>query len=200
MFKGIIENIGTIIHTHYQKGYDTRVSIKPQNIDFLNEAKIGSSIGCSGICLSIVELNNEDFVADISQATLSVTNAIYWKEGTNINLELPLKFNDRLDGHLVQGHVDGIGTITSITNVNSSHNIEFCIPDSLLKYTIVKGSIAIDGVSLTINSINNNTLSVNIIPHTWQNTIFQYKKVNDVVNIEIDMIAKHLERLYQFYK
>ena len=200
MFKGIINDIGTITHIHHQKDRDIRVLITPQDTDLLNEVKIGSSIACSGICLSVVELGYKYFAVDISQETLSVTNTIYWKEGTNINLEPPLKLNDSLDGHFVQGHVDGIGIITSITNVNTSHNIEISIPDSLLKYITIKGSIAIDGVSLTINTINNQTLSVNIIPHTWKNTIFQYKKVHDIVNIETDMIAKHIERLYQFYK
>ncbi|MGN7618709.1 MAG: riboflavin synthase [Ehrlichia sp.] len=200
MFKGIIVNTGTVIHVRNKKNLDVRVLIKPQDANFLNESKLGSSVACSGICLSIIELGNEYFAVDISQATLSVTNATHWKEGTNINLELPLKFNDRLDGHLIQGHIDDIGTITSITEENSSHNMEFRIPDRLLKYITTKGSIAIDGVSLTINSIDNQTLSVNIIPHTWKNTIFQYNKVNDSVNIETDMIARHIERLYQFNK
>ncbi|AHX03370.1 riboflavin synthase, alpha subunit [Ehrlichia chaffeensis str. Heartland] len=197
MFKGIIEDIGTIIQVDYTKGQDRRLVIKPTNANFLSETKIGDSIGCSGICLSAVELDNECFSADVSDATLSVTSAAHWKEGTKINLELPLKMTDRLDGHFVQGHVDGVGNIISITNVNSSHNIEFHIPDALLKYMIRKGSIAIDGVSLTINSISNNILSVNIIPHTWKKTTFQYNKVNDNINIEVDMLAKHLERLYE---
>ena len=112
-------------------------------------------------------------------------------------MELPLKTNDRLDGHFVQGHIDGTGIITSITNVNSSHNIVFQIQEPLLKYIATKGSIAIDGVSLTVNTILDNTLSINIIPHTWTNTIFQYSKVKDIVNIEVDIIANHIEKLYQ---
>ncbi|KJV65625.1 MULTISPECIES: riboflavin synthase [Ehrlichia] len=196
MFKGIIENIGTVTQINDIKSHDKRITIKPTNPNFLNETKIGDSIGCSGICLSVVELNNRCFVVDVSDATLSVTSATHWKEGTKINLEPALRMTDRIDGHFVQGHVDGIGKIISITSVNSSHNIGFHIPDSLLKYMIIKGSIAIDGVSLTINSISNEILSVNIIPHTWENTTFQYNKVNDTINIEVDMLAKHLERLY----
>lgn len=198
MFKGIIENVGTVTQIDNIKGCDKRITIEPTNHNFLSETTIGDSIGCSGICLSVVELNNRCFFVDVSNATLSITSAAYWKEGTKINLEPALRITDRIDGHFVQGHVDGIGKIISITNVNSSYNMEFYIPDSLLKYMIIKGSIAIDGVSLTINSISNEILSVNIIPHTWKNTTFQYNKVNDTINIEVDMLAKHLERLYKY--
>ncbi|QGR02806.1 riboflavin synthase [Ehrlichia ruminantium] len=198
MFKGIIEDIGTIIGIDHSKERDTKVFIKPHNTSFLSKIQLGSSVACSGICLSVVQLHNEYFSADISQATLSVTNTTYWEKGTKINLELPLKMNDRLDGHFVQGHVDSTGVITTITHINSSHNIIFQIQEPLLKYIIIKGSISINGVSLTVNTIVDNTFSVNIIPYTWNNTIFQYSKVNDIVNIEVDMIAKHIEKLYQY--
>ncbi|QLK53584.1 riboflavin synthase [Ehrlichia ruminantium] len=198
MFKGIIEDIGTIVHVDHIQERDIRVFIRPYNVNFLSKVQLGSSVACSGICLSVAQLHGEYFSADISQSTLSVTNTIYWKKGTNINLELSLKINDRLDGHFVQGHVDGIGTIISITKINSSHNIVFQTQQPLLKYIVTKGSIAIDGVSLTVNTTSNNTFSVNIIPHTWENTIFQYSKVTDKVNIEVDIIAKHIEKLYQY--
>ncbi|RZB12813.1 riboflavin synthase [Ehrlichia minasensis] len=198
MFKGIVEDIGTVVQVCNTKNRDRRISIKPSNFRFLSETKLGDSIGCSGICLSVVELNDNYFVTDVSDATLSITNATHWEEGTKINLELPIRITDRLDGHLVQGHVDGVGKITSIIKVNSSHNIEFHVPDTLLKYMIVKGSIAINGVSLTINAISNGVLSVNIIPHTWEKTVFQYSQVNDIVNIEADILAKHLEQLYAY--
>lgn len=190
MFKGIITNIGTIINTNP----DQTFYIKTESLSSINR---GDSIACAGVCLTIVEIIDDVFAAQVSKETLKVTNLNTWKIGTKINLEQATKLNDRIDGHLVQGHIDGIVKILMINQNLSSHEIKLLCPHELTKFIAKKGSVTLDGVSLTVNSIINQEFTVNIIPYTWKNTTFQYSKVNDSLNLEVDIIARYLDRLLQ---
>ncbi|QXK91689.1 riboflavin synthase [Neoehrlichia mikurensis] len=200
MFKGIITSIATVIQTNTSPNSETIIRISPIKNNFSQDLILGSSISCSGICLTITELGNNYFTVTVSQETLACTNISHWRKGYQINLEAALKLNDRIDGHFVQGHVDGTGKIISITSINESKVIEISTTMSLLQYIIKKGSIAVNGISLTVNDVNNTAFKVNIIPYTWYNTIFQYAKIHDIVNIEIDIIAKYIIQLQKNYK
>ncbi|MEH0831516.1 riboflavin synthase, partial [Anaplasma bovis] len=134
---------------------------------------------------------------NISNVTLHSTNLQFWKPGMKINLESSLKVGDPLHGHMVQGHVDGIGTVSSIARVAGSYILEISYPPSMAKYISRKGSISLDGVSLTVNSTENTSLKVNIVPYTWQNTSLQYREIGDKMNIETDLVARYLETLLQ---
>ncbi|KJV69192.1 riboflavin synthase [Candidatus Neoehrlichia procyonis] len=200
MFKGIITHLATVTQINIYPNSDIAICISPENNDFLQGLMLGGSISCSGICLTIAELGNDYFSVTASQETLTCTNIGNWYEGYRINLEAALKLNDHIDGHFVQGHIDGTGKITSITSAGQSNIIEISTTLSLLKYIIKKGSVAVNGVSLTVNDVSNTTFKVNIIPYTWHNTIFQYVKTNDIVNIETDIIAKYIIQLQKNYK
>jgi len=158
----------------------------------LIDLEIGGSVACSGVCLTAVEIGDRTFSADVSNETLSVTTLNSWKVGTTINIERSLRGMDELGGHLVSGHVDGIAEISSIELDGGSTRFELKIPDNLSKFIAEKGSICVDGVSLTVNKVNDQIFSINIIPHTLNNTIFEFYELNDFVNIEIDLIARYV--------
>ncbi|WCR59071.1 MAG: Riboflavin synthase [Wolbachia endosymbiont of Ctenocephalides felis wCfeF] len=194
MFKGIIIDIGTVIDTKTYSNSDQICHIKAQNLLSINR---GDSIACSGVCLTVVDIINDVFTVQVSQETMKVTNLNNWKVGKKINLEQAMRLSDRIDGHLVQGHVDKTVQILAINQSLDSHEIKLSCSQELIKFIAKKGSVTLDGVSLTVNSVTSQEFVVNIIPYTWQNTTFQYNKVDDYLNLEIDMIARYLDQLMQ---
>ncbi len=193
MFSGIIQSIGKIVALDDRNG-DIRLSIESGSID-LTDMKIGESIAVNGTCLTVVECNQTGFSADVSRETINCTAFAKYQNGTAVNLERSLQLGDRLHGHLVSGHVDGVATVISVKPDARSTRFDFGYPHSLGKYIVKKGSICIDGVSLTVNHRDEKIFSVNIIPHTLSATVFQYYQVGTVVNIEIDQVARYLESL-----
>lgn len=156
--------------------------------------EIGASISCSGACLTVVETHADGFSVDVSGETLSKTNLGAWRTGTWVNLERSLRMGDELGGHIVTGHVDGVARIADRESQGGSWRFTFEVPDSLAGYIAPKGSIALDGVSLTINDVRGSRFDVNIIPHTFEVTTFGQRQVDDVVNLEIDILARYVAR------
>ena len=193
MFTGIIIDIGRVRAVN-QDG-DTRYEIET-HFD-MNNVDIGASIACSGTCLTVIEKGDNWFVAEVSTETLSKTTLGDWQVDTEVNLERPLKAADELGGHLVSGHVDGVGKITQIESEGDSIRYTFYPPPELTKFIAEKGSIAINGVSLTVNEVDDTTFGVNIIPHTQNVTTFGAAKIGDPVNLEIDMLARYVARLLE---
>jgi len=191
MFTGIIEGLGTITGIK-QSGQSGRMTI---NADYeLDHTKIGDSIAVSGACLTVVAIGGKRFEVDLSPETIVKTTLGRIKIGERVNLERALRFSDRIDGHLVSGHIDGIGTIKSRNTKENAILITFQVPESIARYMIKKGSVAVDGISLTINDCGVNSFNVSIIPHTAKLTTLGFKKMSDSVNIETDMIGKYVER------
>lgn len=193
MFTGIVETVGRVTRLE-QRGGDARLTIAAKDLG-LDDVAIGDSICVSGICLTAIELHGASFVADVSVETLSRTTLGALKTGAGVNLEKSLRLVDRLGGHLVSGHVDGVGTVTSITPAARSQRWAFELPRALARYVAVKGSICLDGVSLTVNEVKGTCCGVNLIPHTIEATTFRDKQVGDSVNVEVDLIARYVERL-----
>lgn len=189
MFTGIITHTGTI--TEAQQKDDLRVSIA---CDFARDLVIGESVAVNGCCLTVVEKTDTSFSADISAETLRCT-ADRWAKGSAVNLERSLKLGDALDGHLVTGHVDDTATLDAIAEEGGSHVLQLKAPQELARFTAAKGSVTLDGVSLTVNAVEGETFSVNIIPHTWQHTTLGQRKVGDALNIEVDLMARYAARL-----
>jgi riboflavin synthase len=193
MFTGIIQTVGTIARLE-QHGGDVRLTIAADDFGF-DDVAIGDSICVSGVCLTAIELSGTTFAADVSNETLSCTTLGALRIGARVNLEKSLRPMDRLGGHLVSGHVDGVGTVTSITPDARSQRWMFELPPALARYVAAKGSVCVDGVSLTVNEVDDNRFGVNLIPHTIEVTTFRDKQVGDNVNIEVDLIARYVERL-----
>jgi len=194
MFTGITTDIGRVLLIDaLEVGYRLKIST---NYD-TNNISLGSSIACSGACLTVVDLGKEWFAADVSGETLECTCLNTWKTGTHVNLERSLRLKDELGGHIVLGHVDGVGKIESIQLEGNNHRILISAPFQLSKYIASKGSITIDGVSLTINEVVDNTFGVNIIPHTWESTSFSFYETGQIVNLEIDVVARYVARLME---
>jgi riboflavin synthase len=193
MFTGIVQTVGTIARLE-QRGGDVRMTIAASDFGF-DDVAIGDSICVSGVCLTAIELHDTSFVADISVETLSCTTFAALKIGDSVNLEKSLRLADRLGGHLVSGHVDGVGHVVSIAPEARSLRWSFELPPALARYVAAKGSICIDGVSLTVNEVEANRFGVNLIPHTIEVTTFRNKHAGDGVNIEVDLIARYVERL-----
>ena len=192
MFTGIIEEIGKIEKIIPISGGIT-IKIKAEKI--LEDIRVNDSVCIDGVCLTVTKLDKNSFWADAVGATLDKTTFNKVKEDTLVNLERSVRLSDRLGGHLVQGHVNGIGTITEIQKLGENYSVKVVIPEELERYLIKEGSIAINGISLTIADLDKNEISISVIPHTWQNTNFKDKKLNDKVNIEIDILAKYVEKL-----
>lgn len=191
MFTGIIEGLGTIAKLR-SSGRGKRLVVAT---DFkLKEMKIGDSIAVNGACLTAVMIGANRFEADLSPETLSRTILNKVKTGDRVNLERALRISDRLDGHLVSGHIDGIGTLSGREGDDNAVIITITVAEALSRHMIPKGSVAVDGISLTINHCSQDRFSVSIIPHTFKLTTLGFKKKGDVVNIETDMIAKYVER------
>jgi riboflavin synthase len=193
MFTGIVQAIGTIARIEPHGG-DTRLHIDTGTFD-LADVALGDSICVSGVCLTAVALDGATFAADVSIETLSCTTLRMLQSGQCVNLEKSLRLADRLGGHLVSGHVDGIGHVLAVHDDARSQRWSFELPTALARYVAAKGSICIDGVSLTVNEVDGNRCGVNLIPHTLAATTFRDRRVGDTVNIEVDLIARYVERL-----
>jgi len=193
MFSGIVQAIGTIARVD-ERGGDMRIVVDAGVLGLADTAT-GDSICVSGVCLTAVAIDGGTFAADLSLETLACTTLGMLRPGDRVNLEKSLRAADRIGGHFVSGHVDGVGLVTEIEIDARSLRWLFEVPDELSRYIAAKGSICIDGVSLTVNSVQRNVFGVNLIPHTVEHTTFQDKGVGDSVNVEVDLIARYLERL-----
>ena len=193
MFTGIIQGIGNISKID-SNGPDSCIVLKAGRMK-LDDVKIGDSISVNGVCLSITEKTKDSFSSDLSSETLSLTTFIEMRANSKVNLEKAMNFSSRVNGHLIAGHVDGVGIIKEMKNDGRSILILIEFPEELEKYISKKGSIAVDGVSLTINGTKENTFSINIIPHTLSGSIISEYNIGTKVNIEVDLIARYLEKL-----
>lgn len=193
MFTGIIQAEGKIAKIEPING-DWKVTIHTGKLD-MADVQIGDSIAANGICLTAIEFGNDYYVADVSGETLEVTNACEWEVGSQVNLEKALTLQDRLGGHLVSGHVDGIGSVQSIEQDARSWRYEIAAPLDICKYIAAKGSICINGVSLTVNKVDGCHFTINIVPHTLEETTIKYFKKGTKVNLEVDLLARYLERM-----
>ncbi|NQU61232.1 MAG: riboflavin synthase [Rhodospirillales bacterium] len=193
MFSGIIIDLGRVraIKSGGDKHFEFATAMDTSGLD------IGASVCCSGVCLTVTEKGEGWFGADVSAETLAKTTMSDWKEGTNVNLERALKMGDEMGGHIVSGHVDGIGETVSVTEDGDSRRLTFEAPDPLHKMIASKGSVTIDGVSLTVNEVEGRRFGVNIIPHTQQATTLGALSPGNVVNLEIDMLARYVARLLE---
>jgi len=194
MFTGIITAIGTV--QSIEKKDDWRLVIACP-ASFLKGVELGASIACSGICLTVIEHSEDCFAVEASQETRDCTTLGAWQAGTHINLERALKMGDELGGHLVTGHVDGLATIEQMQPQDSSHQLILTAPQNLQYYIAPKGSVTLDGISLTVNRVDGPRFEVNIIPHTWQATSLQDRCPGDALNLEIDLMARYLARLQE---
>jgi riboflavin synthase len=195
MFTGIVQDVGRIIALEPRSG-DVRLRVAVSRMS-LADARPGDSIAVSGVCLTALEITADSFAADVSNETLSLTTLGALTEGSRVNLEPALRAGDALGGHLVSGHVDGVGAVLDIASDARSVRMRFGCPTSLARYFARKGSVAIDGVSLTINDAGPADFSVNLIPHTQQVTTLGEFVVGRRVNLEIDQVARYVERLLE---
>lgn len=193
MFTGIIQSVGSI-ESIVVNGVDKRVTVTTAKISTSTIA-LGDSIAVNGVCLTAVSIDDHSFTADVSAETIKLTTFRELSPGSEVNLELALTPHSRLGGHMVSGHVDGIGRIMSIRADGVSKRYEFEMDDSLSRYIARKGSICINGVSLTVNEVSDNRFSVNLVPHTLQETTLKSLREGSEVNLEVDLIARYLERL-----
>lgn len=193
MFTGIVSDVGSIAEVIRREGDDLRFHIRTSyeiaGID------LGASICCSGVCLTAVAFGPDWFAVDVSGETLSKTTLGDWQTGRRINLERSLKVGDELGGHIVSGHVDGMARILDIRMENGSRRLTFECPKSLARFVAEKGSVALDGVSLTVNEVDGIRFGINVIPHTAEVTTFGDRKAGDRVNMEIDVLARYVARL-----
>lgn len=193
MFTGIVQDVGRVV-SRETRGGDVRLLIAFDRLD-PSGINIGDSICVQGCCLTAVELRNRAFAADVSNETLSLTTLGDLTSGSPVNLEPSLRAGDPLGGHLVSGHVDGIGEVAAISGDARSTRVEISLPSALSRYIARKGSVAIDGVSLTVNEVQDVTFGINLIPHTQAVTTLGALRVGTRVNVEVDQIARYVERL-----
>ncbi|MET0289860.1 MAG: riboflavin synthase [Pseudoxanthomonas sp.] len=193
MFTGIIEGVGRVAAAQ-SLGGDTRFTFETGTLPF-EAVQLGESIAVNGVCLTVIAFDTSSFQADASTETLSLTTLGGLQTGAALNLERAMRPTDRLGGHLVSGHVDGLGRVLSIHDDARAQRWRFAAPSALLKYIAKKGSICVDGVSLTVNEVDGEGFEVALIPHTVANTRFAQTGVGDAVNLEIDLVARYVERL-----
>jgi len=193
MFTGIIAAIGSI-QTINVNGEGARITIKTNTLD-MGDVNLGDSIATNGICLTVVAFDQHSFSADVSNETLKRTGFAYYRAGQKVNLEKAMLATTRFGGHMVSGHVDGIAEIVSITNNGNSIEYWLSLPQNLAQYVAEKGSVTIDGTSLTVNSIEKDKFRLTIVPHTTEQTIISSYQVGTKINLEVDLIARYLERL-----
>jgi riboflavin synthase len=194
MFTGLIQAVGKV--AEITRGTDSAV-FRFEVAGFLDDVKLGDSIAVNGVCLTVIEFAQDHFSADVMIQTLKLSSLGSLELGSLVNLELAAKVSDRLGGHIVQGHVDGVGTVQGITPSEKWQQVDITIPDHLMKYLQPQGSICVDGVSLTVGALDDaaNQISVWLIPETLRKTNLHARKVGDSVNIEVDVLAKYVERL-----
>lgn len=189
MFTGIIQTIGAISALDKSRDWTVRVRAGEE---FLCDVAVGASLACNGVCLTVTAHDAESFTAQMSQETLSLTTAKDWREGMRLNLERALRAGQELGGHLVLGHVDGVAKIVGMAQENDSLRVTFEAPAAFAPYLAVKGSVTIDGVSLTINASQGGRFGVNLVPHTLAATTLGERKAGDAVNLEVDTIARYV--------
>jgi riboflavin synthase len=192
MFTGIITALGKIEQIDAARP-DVRYTVSTP-WDMVHFA-IGASIACAGCCLTVIGKDDHRFSVDVSRETLSKTTLGKWAVGSQINLEPSLKLGDEMGGHIVAGHVDGLAVIESITPEGGSHRVRLRVPDALAKFIAPKGSVALDGVSLTVNEVDGSLFGINLIPHTWEATTFRQARVGDTLNMEVDLMARYVARI-----
>lgn len=199
MFSGIVQDIGEVVKIDQLRG-DKSFTIKA-NID-LSAIQIGASIACSGCCLTLVEKdeNAGTFLVEASNETLSKTNLGEWQMGTNMNLETSLRVGDEIGGHFVFGHVDGLAELLSIDPDGGSYKLQIKPPSDFLPYIAAKGSVTLDGVSLTVNDVKEDVFSINIIPHTWEVTTFNALAPGHRFHLEVDMLARYVQNMLAYDK
>jgi riboflavin synthase len=195
MFTGIIEELGKVSAIEQQPDA-IRLTISCGKV--LSDLKRGDSISCSGTCLTAMEIDGTSFTADVMLETLKRSSLSEVKVGDVINLERAMQHETRFGGHIVQGHVDGVGEVISREKSDNWDWVRIRIPADLMKYVVMKGSITIDGISLTVNELGDDHIAVSLIPETLEVTTLGYKNPGDKVNVEADVLAKHIERLLQF--
>jgi riboflavin synthase len=201
MFTGIIQAVGRIHQLTESKGGDARIVIQAGGLD-LNDVTIGDSIACNGVCLTVVEKGPEHYSVDVSSETFSCT--VGFMPGDAVNLEKALRVGDHLGGHIVSGHVDGVGEVIGFVPVSGkdehdvSWQLDIKAPLALARYIAKKGSITVNGVSLTVNRVRDAEFSINLIPHTLEHTMLRELKVGSRVNLEVDMLARYAERLLAY--
>ena len=193
MFTGIVQALGRIARIETSGG-DLRLFVDATALDA--EVALGDSVCVCGACLTVVAREAGTLAFDVSNETIALTTLGALRAGDGVNLEPALRLSDRLGGHLVSGHVDGVGHVVSIEPDARSQRWMFEVPAALSRYIAAKGSVCVEGVSLTVNEVAGNRFGVNLIPHTIEATTFRHKRVGDVVNIEVDLIARYLERLH----
>lgn len=193
MFTGIVEALGKVARLEHSGG-DVRLTIETGGLD-ISDVQLGDSIAVNGVCLTVVALPGNGFVADVSQETLDFTTAGHWQAGSPVNLERALMAQSRLGGHIVSGHVDGVGEVVSRHADARSERFRLRAPAALARYIAHKGSITVDGVSLTVNKVEGAEFELNIIPHTQAVTVIGGYQPGTRVNLEVDVIARYLERL-----
>ena len=199
MFTGLIQETGEIVSTQRTAGQNrgsvTRITIKAVNVP--SELKTGDSVAVSGVCLTAVDIGEHQFSADLAEETLKRTSLQRLKTGSIVNLELPAKAQDRMGGHVVQGHVDGVGSVVSLQKIKFRDDWRLVVelPSELSRYVVPQGSITIEGISLTVAGIEGSRVEIAIIPHTWQATNLRALHDNDPVNIEVDVLAKYAEKM-----
>lgn len=195
MFTGLIEGVGTLAARTLRDG-DARLRIHAGTLPFA-DVQLGESIAVNGTCLTVVACDAVSFEADASNETLALTTLGALPAGRAVNLERAMRPTDRLGGHLVSGHVDGVGHVVSITDDARAQRWRFDAPPAVLRYVAMKGSICVDGVSLTVNAVDDVGFEVALVPHTVAHTAFASTRVGDAVNLEIDLVARYVERLLQ---
>jgi len=196
MFTGIVTDVGEITAMTPGNNQDDRRFVVRTRHD-MTPIAIGASIACSGCCLTVVEKGKDWFAVEVSGESLDKTHLGDWRQGSRLNLELSLKLGDELGGHLVYGHVDGVGRIVSMTPEGGSVRFVFEAPAELARFIAAKGSIAVDGISLTVNEVDGNRFGINIISHTQAVTTLGQAKVGQRVNLEVDMLARYVQRLLE---
>ena len=196
MFSGIIAALGVVKNITYDDIYSFDIEIKKINLEEFEEPnnliKIGCSISCSGVCLTLTKKKYNILTFDVSKETMNKTNLSNWKIGNLVNLERALRVGDEIGGHFVTGHVDTVLELQKIIEEDGSRILYIKLNDEISPYIASKGSITIEGISLTVNEVNNDYFNVNIIPFTWDNTNLRKIKVNDFVNVEIDLLSRYL--------
>jgi riboflavin synthase len=194
VFTGIITSVGTVARLD-KSANGVRLAMK---VDFdLSDVTIGASINHAGCCLTVVAIREGGYDLDVSNETLAVTNLGAWEIGTRVNLERALKIGDELGGHIVSGHVDGMAELLSVTQDGDSFRLKFKAPKPLHRFIAPKGSVALDGISLTVNDVEDQVFGVNIIPHTWRHTTLSQVRVGDSVNLEVDRLARYAARWFE---
>jgi riboflavin synthase len=195
MFTGIIEAVGEIVSCE-PRGGDVRLQVKTNGLD-LADVSLGDSIATNGVCLTVIELPGDGYVADVSSESLALTTIGQWQSGTAVNLEKAMAAGDRFGGHMVSGHVDGIGEVLERHPDARSERFRLRAPAELARYIAHKGSITVDGTSLTVNRVEGAEFELNIVPHTLENTVMDSYQPGSKVNLEVDLVARYLERLLQ---